>query len=329
MAKKRALGCLFLGLSLALTLVVAEAALRFASSRWLSVFDVEMWQYARKIKLESKLPGVVEEQRPNASAWLMGTRVRTDEHGFRRADPATEAARRPDDRLVVALGDSVTFGWGAPEGETFPDQLERLLATRCPAEGECRATVYNAGIGNCNSSMEVARYAALIRPLHPSWVILGYSYNDPEPDPVPEKSPLFWHSALLSLAAARLERVTGRYSDYQSYYKGLYDDGRPGWVSAQRAIRELGALLAKDGTEATMVLLPELHEPYRFGSFAGIFAKAAEVGRESGFEVIDPSGDFPPGPGQSFWVSREDAHPNARGQAIIAAALARSAHACQ
>jgi hypothetical protein len=92
-------------LSLALTLLLAEAALRLLSSHWLHVFDVEMWRYARLVKIESPDPKIVEEHRAKADEVLMGVRVRTDEHGFRLPDPATQAARRPGDRQVVALGD--------------------------------------------------------------------------------------------------------------------------------------------------------------------------------------------------------------------------------
>lgn len=309
--------------------LLAEGALRFLSSHWLHVFDVEMWRYARLVKIESTDPKIIEEHRPNADEVLMGVRVRTDEHGFRLPDPETQAQRRPDDRKVMALGDSVTFGWGAGDAETFPAQLERLLNARCPRQGGRHTTVHNAGIGNCNTSMEVARYRARIRSLHPDWLILGYSYNDAEPDAVPNTSPLMWHSSLASLIWARTARLRGPYRSYEPYYLGLYKEGLPGWEHTKQGLRELGAMLREDHIPASIILLPELHEPHDFGPFAGIFAQAAAVARESGFEVIDPSGAYPPGPGQSFWVSHEDAHPNVRGQKINAEALAKSQFACK
>jgi lysophospholipase L1-like esterase len=315
-------------LSLFVAFLLAEGALRLLSAHRLRVFDVEMWRYARLVKVESADPRIVEEHRPNADEVLMGVRVRTDEHGFRLPDPALQAERRPADRQIVALGDSVTFGWGAGDNETYPAQLEQLLNESCPRRGGRRATVHNAGIGNCNTSMEVARYRARIRSLHPDWLILGYSYNDAEPDAVPSHNPLLWHSALLSLGWARTARLSGPYRSYEPYYKGLYRDGLPGWESTKRALRDLGAMLREDHIPATLLLLPELHEPKDFGPFAGIFAEVAAEGRADGFEVIDPSGAFPPGPGDAFWVSREDAHPNGRGQTIYAAALARSRFAC-
>jgi lysophospholipase L1-like esterase len=321
-------------LALVVAFLVAEGALRLLSSHWLHVFDVEMWRYARLVKIESPDPKIIEEHRPDADEVLMGVRVRTDEHGFRLPDAATQAERRPDDRKVVALGDSVTFGWGAGEAETFPAQLERLLNAQCPRQGGRHTTVrhttvHNAGIGNCNTSMEVARYRARIRSMHPDWLILGYSYNDAEPDAVPNTSPLMWHSSLASLIWARTARLRGPYRAYEPYYLGLYKEGLPGWEHTKQGLRELGAMLREDHIPATIILLPELHEPHDFGPFAGIFAQAAQVARESGFEVIDPSGAYPPGPGQSFWVSHEDAHPNVRGQKINAEALAKSQYACK
>jgi len=327
---KRLLGAAVLGTSLLVALGAAEVGLRLISKYWLTVYDVEMWRYARQIKMLSTYPGVVEEQRPNASAFLMGAKVRTEEHGFRLPDPETQARRRPGNRLAVALGDSLTFGWGVPEGQTFPDQLERLLSARCPAAGGRAVTVANAGIGNCNTSMEVQRYKLRIRPyMHPDWVILGFSFNDAEPDAVPDTNPLYWHSALLSLAAARMQKQTDpKLANYNAYYVGLFQEGKAGWDRTKAALRELGALLRADHVAATLFLMPELHDPHDPG-IAEAFSRVAAVGREAGFEVIDPAPDFPPGSGERYWVSHEDAHPNAAAQAIYARALARSRYACR
>ncbi len=326
---KRWLGAVVLGVSLVITFVVAEVGLRLVSKHWLYVYDVEMWRYAKLIKVISPYPGVVEEQRPNGDAFLMGARVRTEEHGFRLPDPATEARRKPGNRLVVALGDSLTFGWGVPEGKTFSDDLERILTERCPAQGGRAVTVDNAGIGNCNTSMEVERYKQRIRPfVHPDWVILGFSFNDAEPDAVPDTNPIYWNSALLSLASARLKKITDpKLANYNDYYVGLFRDGQPGWLRTQEKLRELGAILKADHVAATLFPMPELHNAHDPG-IAEAFSRVEAIGREAGFEVIDPTADFPPGSGERYWVSHEDAHPNAAAQEIFARALARSRFAC-
>jgi lysophospholipase L1-like esterase len=288
-----------------------------------------MWQYARQIKVLSSVPGVIEEQRPDASARLMGVRVRTDSHGFRRPHDATEQARRPGRRVAVAVGDSMTFGWGVAEGQTFSDELERRLSGSCPAVGGRPVTVHNAGIGNSNTAMELARYRALIRPaFRPDWVILAFVFNDAEADPVPRKNPFLWRSALASFGYARFLRMSGsRLDDYRSYYVDLFREGRPGWVRAEEALRSFGALLEADRVPATLLLIPELHDPHDPG-IAEAFSRVAAAGRQSGFEVIDSTPEFPSGPGARYWVSSEDAHPNAAAQALYSRALARSAFAC-
>ena len=327
--RQRLVGFFVLVLSLGLAVGLAEAGLRVASAHWLRVLDVEMWRYARFVKSESNLPGLVEAHRPNTEAVLMGARVRTDGRGFRRADPDTEARRRPDDRRVVALGDSLTFGWGVAEGQTYADQLERLLARQCPARGGRRATVWNTGVGNSNTSMELTRYEDLVRPVHPDWLILGYFINDAEPDPVPSGNLLIRHLALAGLLSTRLRQESeNRLRDYNSYYHSLYTDGAPGWERTKRALHQLADELRADRVHATLILLPELHDPYRFGGFADVYARVRQLGEADGFEVIDPSAAFPQGRGERYWVHPLDAHPNPEAQAIFARALAGSRYAC-
>ncbi len=330
MSRRRWTGLFLLAITLFASFAAAEVTLRLLSKHWLTVYDVEMWRYAKLIKIISHRPGVVEEQRPEGDAFLMGARVRTDGNGFRLPDPATLKARRPDDRVVVALGDSLTFGWGVPEGRTYADQLARLLDDRCPKEGGRRVTVHNAGIGNCNTSMEYQRYRQVIRPkIKPDWVVLGYVYNDAEPDPVPDTNPIFWHSALASLTWARLARVTRPLLlDYKGYYESLYVDGKPGWEKSKQALRDLGVLLQQDGIPHTLLLLPELHQPRNFGPLASIYLPVRRIAEQAGFEVIDASTDFPPGSGARYFVTPEDAHPNAAAQKLFAEALARSRYAC-
>ena len=43
-----------------------------------------------------------------------------------------------DEKRILVLGDSVAFGWGVSQGETFSDRMEPLAATtdRCPMAGD-------------------------------------------------------------------------------------------------------------------------------------------------------------------------------------------------
>lgn len=307
------------------TLVCGEFLLRGASQHLLLLFDVEMWRYAREIKRESALPGVIEDQRPNAEAELMGVRIRTDSTGFRRPDPNTESLRKPSNRIVIALGDSLTLGWGVAEGQTYADRLEKALNEHVGRSDPRPVVVLNAGIGNSNTAMELARYEHVIRPLHPDWLILGFFINDAEPDPRPVQSVFVRNSALVSMISVRLRsHSVTPYRNYEDYYRALYENEKPGWVRLQWALSKLGQDLKEDHVRATILLLPEMHEPKDFGPFRDIYQRVSTLASSEGFEVIDASKEFPAGPGRRFWVAADDAHPNAEAQQIFATALTRS-----
>lgn len=314
-------------LSTLIGIVCAEFLVRAASQHFVHLFDVEMWRYARDIKRESLQPGLIEEHRPNAESELMGVRIRTDSSGFRRPDADTEALRKPASRTIIALGDSLTLGWGVPEGQTYPAVLEKTLNQKGPG---CQVSVVNAGIGNSNTAMELARYEHDIRPLHPDWLILGFFINDAEPDPRPVQSNLVRYSCLASLISMRLVTQVGTtYQNYIAYYQSLYKTGKPGWEHLQVALETLGADLRRDNVRATIVLLPEMHEPRDFGPFRDSYQKISTLARSDEFEVIDASREFPAGSGRRFWVASDDAHPNAEAQQIFVNALTKSKYVAE
>jgi lysophospholipase L1-like esterase len=310
------------------TLGAGEIVLRLASRSGILLFDTEMWRYAREVKRPSDDPGVVIEHRPNVEATLMGVRVRTDAHAFRRASPDIEAARTGTERVIAVVGDSCAFGWGVPEGATLGEQLEQTLdASPTPAR---RVMVVNASLGNSNTAMEYARFLRDVRPLHPAWVIVAFFINDAEPNPSASRPLIYEHSVLLAMLATRVPPLLLPVRrDYRSYYDSLYLPDTPGLAGFRKAVHDFGATLRGDGVAATMLLIPEMHEPKNFGPFAGIYRDVATLAVENGFEVIDPSGDFPAGSGRAYWVTSEDSHPNAAAHALFAAALSRSQFARQ
>src|SRR5439155_16006050 len=67
---------------------------------------------------------------PNQRGWIDDGFVTTNSRGFRGREVAVP---KPPRRLrIVALGDSVTFGWGVNDADTFCSQLEEQLHARRP-----------------------------------------------------------------------------------------------------------------------------------------------------------------------------------------------------
>ena len=78
---------------------------------------------------------------------------------------------------IAVLGDSFTFGWGANDDETYPADLERILAKDVgPVE------VINAGALGDGTGDEALWYDAWVSGFHPTLVVLTVVPNDTDDD---------------------------------------------------------------------------------------------------------------------------------------------------
>lgn len=81
----------------------------------------------------------------------------------------------PDILRIAALGDSLTFGWGANDDETYPARMQQILN----GEAGLRTTeVINAGVCATGTSEEALYYDGWVRNFHPQLVILNVFCND-------------------------------------------------------------------------------------------------------------------------------------------------------
>jgi lysophospholipase L1-like esterase len=94
-----------------------------------------------------------------------------DDDGFR----VTSSPGSPIDRIVVALGDSTTFGWSVADHETYPAQLASMLSDAMPLH---RVRVINAGVPSYTSE-QVERYLReLLRRTRPDEIVVSVLWND-------------------------------------------------------------------------------------------------------------------------------------------------------
>jgi lysophospholipase L1-like esterase len=80
---------------------------------------------------------------------------------------------------IAMVGDSMTFGWGANDGDTYPAQLERILAN---SVGPGRVEILNAGIGNVGTGEEAWWFDVWVKRFHPQVVVLDVFWNDVNDD---------------------------------------------------------------------------------------------------------------------------------------------------
>lgn len=86
--------------------------------------------------------------------------------GCSRSGPA--ARTLPKEATLLCLGDSLTFGYGASAGTSYPEQLESLTGH----------VTQNAGLNGDTSEGALARLPALLQANAPGLVLLSIGGND-------------------------------------------------------------------------------------------------------------------------------------------------------
>jgi lysophospholipase L1-like esterase len=311
---------LLLLISVGVTLGAVEIAARLFLDSGME-YDLEMWKYAKRAKIVSENPEIGHEHRPNVETHLMGVDFRVNSMGLR--DREFAIPKPGDVTRIMFIGDSLTVGWGVEDDKTVPKQLEKLLNAR--GDGR-KYEVINAGVGNYNSSMEATWMMTKGIKFQPDMVILGYFINDAEPTPRRTGGGLAeWSYAYVVFAgkAGELWRRMFGGPSWQEYYSGLYRPDAPGWIKNQQALRDLAEFCRARNLPLLFVNFPELRQldPY---PFAKISDKIENLARN---EMKVPYLDLLPSVRHeepaSLWVTPPDPHPNAKADALFAAAIYR------
>ncbi len=85
-----------------------------------------------------------------------------------------EDPHKDSSKLVVALGNSCTFGWGVSFEETFVRQLEKILE----GNRNCAVQVMNAGVPGYSSYQGKRYLEDDIIKFRPDFVLLSFGWND-------------------------------------------------------------------------------------------------------------------------------------------------------
>jgi len=201
----------------------AEVACRLVFNQTVA-YDVEMWRYAREVKTTGLTPGLRFEHRPHARARLMGVDVAINADGLR--DHEFLRQKSAGIFRIAVIGDSITFGWGVPQGQAYPQQLELLLNQQRPLGPQIAFEVINFGVGNYTADDAAAMLQHKALSYDPDLIIYGAFINDAETPRETVGSPsLLRHSLAAVLVWSRLDRLwrqLGWRDDYQEYYLGLY-----------------------------------------------------------------------------------------------------------
>jgi lysophospholipase L1-like esterase len=277
-------------------------------------------------------------------------RYRINSVGFRDR----EHARRKSgaDFRIVVLGDSVTFGYGVAEDETYPKRLEALLARRAPRS---RAEVLNFGVGGYNAYNEAMLFADLGPAYEPDLVLVQFCINDLNdptlhfdrqtrlelgslPDAAFPNPALRFASAAPRSPAVRLCRrlricalIHDRLQDFEpraaaaAWAAALAPRDGPehvtewNWLRAR--YREIAQVASRNGAQLVVLAFPfaaQLEDPTRRGAQVQL----DQMGRQEGWDTIDLLPAFQEGT-RSQRLFTDAWHPTAAGHRLAAQVVAR------
>ena len=253
-----------------------------------------------------------------------------NENGFRDRNELTTFVPGARKRIIF-LGDSFTAGHGIRRME---DRFTDLIAARFEREQPGKFVVANMALPayDALSVVELARAELLQKHYEMAACLYVYNLNDVDTfDPhtaeslktIQSSEPtffLFRDTYLLNWLYFRL--VAFRNSGAQSYYENLRRsyESEP-WRRVQNLLTNLHRQCVEQGVDFRMVIFPfvsDVGENYPFRAAHGRivdFCKAEKI------PVLDLEPAFRPHAGENLVVSRFDAHPNERANAIAAAAI--------
>ncbi len=155
-----------------------DELLKRASRTWPSVWNGQPCLGSKNQPLAALLrksedEEIIFELKPRMDTCFQGARVKTNRQGFRAE--ADFSLPKPEGTIrILGLGDSMMFGWGAEEVQTYSEKLERLLQEKWQRPVEFIKTAVPA----YNTAMEAAVLEKRGMAYQPDVVILHWCWND-------------------------------------------------------------------------------------------------------------------------------------------------------
>ena len=312
MIKRIALSSALFLLSTIVALALAEGILRVKNSS-MKNYDIEMWRYAKELKLPSPDPKLGHDHVKQSEAVLQSVKIRLNEWGLRGGPVAAHPSRR-----ILFLGGSITLGWGVTEENTVTARVQRILREQDPD-----AEVLNGGVGNYNAERYVERFFTELKDLHPTDIVVQYFVRDAEKLDAGRGNVLLRNSQLavtLWIAASRLREKTGELS-LTEHYTNVYRDDQPGFIEMKSSLRKLADYAKANAIRIYLAMTPDVHnlKQYQLGFIHEMVNRIAE---EDGYQYINLLPAFGGLSPEEVWAMPGDPHPNSLGHELMAKAIA-------
>jgi len=247
---------------------------------------------------------------------------------FGMRGPEVPLAKEAGTFRIVCLGDSVTFGEGVHDADTYPARLADLLAR---SDGARRVDVVNMGVQAYGTKEAVALYLLRGRQFHPDVVTLGFVLNDATDfaETIRQNEA---HTKDITLSPiGRVSRLWGTFernrlarrmqSEFFETTRRSFQSEK--WNECRDLIDGMAQLSREDRFRFVVVIFPILWGLDRDYPFEDLHALVADACHRAGCEVVDLMDVYGGCQASSLWVHPTDHHPNELAHRLAAERVAQ------
>lgn len=300
-------------LTVPFSFLILEGALRLKNMS-MKNYEIEMWRYAKELKIQSVDPILGHEHKSSSAAMLQSVLIRTNELGLRGPGIPENQNKKP---IILFLGSSITLGWGVLEQETITAQTEALLK-----KDGFDALVFNGGIGNYNSEKYVHLFLTKLNKLNPTDIVVHFFLRDAE---VIEAGRGNWflknsHLAVTLWNLYQQSVMAKKGVTVESRYRELYSTNHPGYQKMVQALIELKTYAKNKNIRLYLAMTPDVHNLSEY-PFSFIHEQMRDLSTGLGYHFIDLYPSLKGLKKDEVWSMPGDPHPNACGHRKMAEAI--------
>ncbi len=275
-------------------------------------YDIEMWKYAKKLKIKVDNKKINHVHIRNKSAKLQNVEITINNYGQRDINYNKTLLDNYEKRFLI-LGSSIALGWGVENDKTFISYLNKK------ANDEGKKWIFiNGGVGNYNTQRYINNYFENWSKLGFSDIIVHFFVNDTEVIKETKQNFFLTHTHLGVVIWKLLNSYISSFEQekLKDYYKERYEDNYLGFQTAKKELKRLKKHCKTNELNCYIVLMPDIHKlnPYEL-SF--INEKVKKLSNELGLPFLDLLKSFVEIEEQKIWNKYNDPHPNEFGHTLI------------
>ena len=278
-------------------------------------YDIEMWKYAKVLKVKSDNKKIGHVHIKNKSAKLQNVNIKINNLGQRGQDIDINNINTFDKRVLV-IGSSITFGWGINEDKALTSIIKNISK-----KNNKNWLVIN-GVGNHNAERYINNYIENWSKLNITDLVVQFFVNDTEV--LKDNKTNFFtqhtHTGVMVWKFLNSLKSDLKSENIESYYERLYDDNFEGIKTTKKELQKLKLHCKTREINCFIVLTPDIHKlnPYKL---LFINKKMQIIANEINFKIYDLLSSFKGLDSKSLWNKYNDPHPNEQGHKIMGEAI--------